>query len=349
MATDEQKAKQFITLKRFDGITVTAKQLAEIQKVFAYFRVHGESTIRKQATFKIIPKMCEYGVDSHFVQRLLRKHKYCKRGVTLYSLTLLYGRAGVEMYEAYKTKQSITNTFEYKQAKYGWTEEQFRQYNASRSVTLDNMIARHGEEVGTRKFEEYCARQSYAGCSLEYFIETHGEAEGTKIYEDLCRKKSNTVDSIRTRYNCTLEEAIEIRAEYSIRGSVSNNSQELCNSIFEKLHEDDKQSCHYDELNKEYGKYDHETKRYYLYDFVLSSKKVVVEYNGDFYHANPSKYSESDVVYAGKTAKSIWEYDKRKLDLIESMGFTTIVIWESEYLADKQGTIDRILKSIYND
>lgn len=33
---------------------------------------------------------------------------------------------------------------------------------------------------------------------------------------------------------------------------------------------------------------------YYFYDFVDIDNRLIIEYNGDMYHANPSVYNESD-------------------------------------------------------
>ena len=45
-----------------------------------------------------------------------------------------------------------------------------------------------------------------------------------------------------------------------------------------------------------------------------------------------------------KTAGEIWERDKKKLDYLESLGYHVLVIWESEYLSNK----DQILNKCYD-
>ena len=61
------------------------------------------------------------------------------------------------------------------------TEEEFKEYNKSRSSTKELFIKRHGKEVGTKMWEEYCERQRYT-TSLEYFIKEYGEEDGYKKY-----------------------------------------------------------------------------------------------------------------------------------------------------------------------
>jgi len=81
-------------------------------------------------------------------------------------------------------------------------------------------------------------------------------------------------------------------------------------------------------------------KKRYFYDFYLNEIGVIVEINGDYWHANPSKYKYSDVLKTGHkeiTALDIWEKDKKKLDFAKKNGFEVIVIWESEMIIETTG------------
>ena len=53
----------------------------------------------------------------------------------------------------YKAKK---NTFEYKKEKFGWSPEDFKEFNKSRAVTKENLIKKHGEEKGLEIFNNYC-------------------------------------------------------------------------------------------------------------------------------------------------------------------------------------------------
>ena len=90
---------------------------------------------------------------------------------------------GLKKWNHYCELQSKSNKFEYKKEKYGWTEEDFNNFNKTRAITLENQIAKYGEEEGTKRFNDYCEKQVYAGNKLEYFIEKLGEIEGRKKYE----------------------------------------------------------------------------------------------------------------------------------------------------------------------
>jgi len=79
-------------------------------------------------------------------------------------------------------------------------------------------------------------------------------------------------------------------------------------------------------------------------DIFIPKFNLIIEYNGDYWHCNPKKYtSEYFNEKKGKTAKDIWEYDLRKLELIKSYGYNLEVIWESDYKSDPN-----IIKKIIN-
>lgn len=100
---------------------------------------------------------------------------------------------GLQKWNDYCSKQSETNTYEYKHNKYGMSWTEFNQYNHSRAVTLENLVSKYGEEEGTKRFNDYCERQSYT-TSKEYFIETYGEEEGIKKFDEFDRKRMDVTD-----------------------------------------------------------------------------------------------------------------------------------------------------------
>ena len=76
-----------------------------------------------------------------------------------------------------------------------------------------------------------------------------------------------------------------------------------------------------------------DTRRNFVYDFLIVDKNIIIEVNGDFFHANPIFYKEEDMLShpgGSISAKDIWERDKRKIDFIENMGYKTVVLWEYE-------------------
>lgn len=73
-------------------------------------------------------------------------------------------------------------------------------------------------------------------------------------------------------------------------------------------------------------------------DIYIPSKKLVIEVNGCYWHADPKKYKSQDVFYTwyGKqTAEDIWTKDKIKENHIKSLGFNYEVIWDDEISTNK--------------
>lgn len=88
-----------------------------------------------------------------------------------------------------------------------------------------------------------------------------------------------------------------------------------------------------------------------IVDILLEESKLVIECNGDFWHANPKFYKEDDVfdTWEGKKiAKQIWDKDKSRTEQIESFGYKVLVIWQSEYDNDFKKTEKRILNAVKN-
>lgn len=200
-------------------------------------------------------------------------------------------------YEEYKEFQRNKNSFEYKQQKYGWTQEEFDEFNASRAVTSKNLIKKYGEEKGLEVFNEYRKKQAKNGNSLEYFIEKYGEIEGIKKYKEVNAKKAITLENM-------------IRVHGEVQGKIKYENW-INNSDFFKKHSslladefifnvlsaiDSAKYKIYSSLTKEFCVYND---RPYFYDLVIlgdNNIKKCIEFHGDYWHANPKKYNKKDVL-----------------------------------------------------
>lgn len=68
------------------------------------------------------------------------------------------------------------------------------------------------------------------------------------------------------------------------------------------------------------------------YDILINDTNILIEIHGDYWHANPIKYKENDIIkYPGKgevLVQDIWKKDIFKNELAKSYGFNIIYIWE---------------------
>jgi G:T-mismatch repair DNA endonuclease (very short patch repair protein) len=244
------------------------------------------------------------------------------KSITKKFLIKKYGEIeGIKKWNSYCKKQSITNTFEYKNKKYGMNKEEFDNYNKSRSVTKINLIKRHGEIKGIKKWNSYCKKQSYVGVKLEYFIEKYGEIEGIKKWKQYTNK---------------------------IKPFYSKISQECFWKIYDEIKDFiDEDKIYFAEKNKEFRIFSNN--KVYFYDFVISNLKICIEFHGDIFHGNPEIYNENDTpnpFIKNLTVKEMNINDKYKENIITNRGFKYFIIWERDYKKYKLETINLIIKKI---
>lgn len=86
-----------------------------------------------------------------------------------------------------------------------------------------------------------------------------------------------------------------------------------------------------DYLNLPYERYFHIGR--YVADFYVKSFNLIIECNGDFWHANPTKYKATDTLkFPGKpiTASELWDRDKKKIDEYHKRGYSVLTLWETD-------------------
>lgn len=81
-------------------------------------------------------------------------------------------------------------------------------------------------------------------------------------------------------------------------------------------------------------------KSYCLYPDIVYKNKII-ELNGDFFHANPNMYKSTDFIFKNITAQNIWDKESIRLKLFKNKGYDILIIWESEYMKDKNTIIDK--------
>lgn len=262
---------------------------------------------------------------------------------TLETSILKYGEEeGTRRFKNYCLKQAQSNSFEYKSNKYNMSLEEFDMYNKSRAVTLDNMIKRYGKYNGKIKFNKYRERQRFTNSS-EYL--------GEHKYISVNKQKSHSYDTYLARYgdeDIAKEKYIEFHKKTSgikSRG-YSKISQELADYIYNNLLNDrEKDTCYYATKNHEYVIF-YENK-VFKYDFVCTSLKLCIEFNGDVYHGNPLMFSPDDYLTGwGCTnilVKDKWAYDDYKNNIIkQERKYDVIVIWEYDYRTNKDKIHDKL-------
>lgn len=160
-----------------------------------------------------------------------------------------------------------------------------------------------------------------------WFIQKYGKEKGIELYE-------NRVKNI--------SEKNYLKPNISTKSNWSKMSQEFFWDIYDII-KDDYKKVYFGELNHEYSC---GTKK--NFDFVILDNKKVIEFNGDKFHANPEIYEKNDIPlkFIGKSAKELWKEDKEKHKTLIENGYSVLVIWEKDYLKNKDKEILKCLKFI---
>ena len=253
---------------------------------------------------------------------------------------------GNKRWKEYCDRQSYTNTKEFKRKEYGWTDEDFDNFNKSRAVTKELCIKRHGKEEGLKIWNNYCEKQSYTN-SLEYFIEKYGIKEGKEKYLIYNKRKGITLENFILKYEDDgFEKYIKFK-ENTPNNFYSEMSQELFRNIEKNVKINS--NIYYASKNKEFGKYNTDLKQYTYFDFVIPEYKICIEFNGNVFYANPKMFTENDCPNPWKkelTAREIWEFDKKKNNFIKNLGFDVIIVWEEDYVNDKDTITNNVISYI---
>ena len=267
--------------------------------------------------------------DKNEIIERITKIRSIKAPATREKMILIYGeRLGNLRWESYLDKQR--------------NKKSNRKNIDKRKITLDNMVKKWGEKLGTKFFNQYCETQKHAGCSLDYFILKYGEKTGEEKYKEICNKKAITLENMQRIYG--IKEGEEKWKEFINRKKnfYSNISQEIFNFIALK----------FPEYKFLYGENEislQEDGNVYFYDCFICELNLVIEFNGDIWHANPKIFREFDCPNPHKknlTSKDIWEYDKKKNALVSKVGYDLLILWESDFKEDKEKFLEDIIAKI---
>lgn len=198
------------------------------------------------------------------------------------------------------------------------------EYYTSRGFTLD-------EASELRK-------QRQVTFSLEQCIEKYGIDEGTTKWKDRQRKWQATLDA--------LPEEEKIRIEQQKMFALTNSYSKISQSLFDAIISQTGITDAMYGVNEKVIVTKH-TKRIRP-DFTVGDK--IIEFNGDFWHANPALYDETSIIKIPSKkgivlteAGEIWKNDKVRLSILQSLGYKVHIVWEKDYKKDKQGTIQKCI------
>ena len=275
--------------------------------------------------FNVLCESTKIAFDINDEDYVLGRKKYA---LTKEKFISKYGEEeGSKKWEEYIKKQALTNKYEYKKEKYGWTEDDFKEYNKSRAVTLKNLISKYGEEEGSKKWEEYIKKQSLTK-SFDYMVKKYGYEKARNINIS----KGLSLDTFIRKYG-EIEGTIKYHNFYErSRDYFSKISQECFKKIDSILSK--KFKTYYATKNGEYGLM--LNGKYIKMDYFIKDLNICIEFNGTVFHADPRKYKEEDTPNPFNKkllAKDIWKEEKNRVEALKNQyNIDTYIIWEDDYL-----------------
>lgn len=305
-------------------------------------RIHG---ITRSEYIKLFPdsKLC--------TEELLNKV-----GQTEEKMIQRYGEIeGKHRWELYREKQAYTNTKEYFIEKYGNIDgiQKYTLANKNRAITLSNCIKKYGDKKGIEIFNNYREKQAYTN-TKEYFIKKYGELDGNKKYYHNNFLKSHTYESYLYRFNGDEEKALYELKRYFSAKNIYNQSKiaiDLFDNIRDILINNGFKKIFYESYTQEWylniSKYG-----FVKLDFFVKETNKVIEFYGDYWHANPLLYNSNDYVHYPQKkqilASEIWHHDKRRIDAIKSSELISdvMIVWEYDYVNNKDEIIKNCIKFI---
>lgn len=192
---------------------------------------------------------------------------------------------------------------------------------------------------------EHAAQSDLFKITEEYCIRKYGEEKGKQMWDRIRydRGKSNRYDYYIEKYgnDAPKKWAEHIQNMCKHWESKSSSISSLNKIIGEFLTQNNV------EFESEFILWETDIQPRY-YDFKIGN--ILIEVNGTFWHADPRKYKETDILKFpgtnGVIAKDIWEKDKIKQDLAINSGFQVIYYWESEII--NPTTLEKIKTELIN-
>lgn len=190
-------------------------------------------------------------------------------------------------------------------------------FHKRKGWSYEYMKEKHGHE---KAIEIVNAR----GNPFNNFIKKYGE-NWKQIYLDTRHSKKNLIKKYGEEKAGELIYQTSRKRILNTRKGKQGISSKLELDFYKTLDDDWKQQMAFKGSNN----------TVYIFDFYNESTKELIEFQGDYWHCNPSKYDPNYFHGVKKMyAYEIWDFDLEKKHQAEKQGWTVQYVWESDYLQE---------------
>lgn len=304
------------------------------------------------------PFSLQYWVDKGMTDIDAKKHLSESNSRDKMFFIEKYGEEiGIKKYKSMQEKKAYSNSKE-KMRDIGMSStaidiEVDRRWN---NVSKKSFITRFGEKEGLIKYNAFCVSQKIKSKrTIDYWM-SQGLSK-SEAKKELSRFQNRGLDFWTSKYGdvvgvvkykkwvneCTKN------LKYG-GGNISKASQKFFNSLFEWLILECSNIQYFDHNQYEFMIKNESGHKLYLdCYFEFGGCKFGIEYNGDYWHANPNIYeSETEISYPGgsKKARDIWYRDKLKKQDFEKEKINIMYVWEQQAIDDEIGEFCKIKEYI---
>jgi hypothetical protein len=196
----------------------------------------------------------------------------------------------------------------------------FNKQQDSRKKSISNCCLQYYVNKGmTIEEAKKALRKRQSTFTYDKCVQKYGEIDGKRIFEERQIKWYKSLSKSFSQYNITQSYvAIEL---------ISN----ICEYLGIEV------------PTTEYGLFNQYAKNHVFYDLTIGNK--MLEFQGDFWHANPKLYDENWInPVTHLSAKDCWEKDEQKKKVAEENGFEIMCVWESDYDANKKQILEKCIQ-----
>jgi len=86
----------------------------------------------------------------------------------------------------------------------------------------------------------------------------------------------------------------------------------------------------------------------FFVDLVVENENKIIEFNGDFFHANPIRYKKDDIIKIAEKeqykAYELWNKDEERIKKLKELNYDVCVVWENDVRYNLNGELEKCLK-----